>query len=164
MDEITKIYEIKKKMIVGFLLCLVGLAVVVYVYKSGSFYSKITLDRITNTVYFKGIFTNKKIETLISVRGFKVKADYKGVVSSLCYNLQMLKPRNEKQNIFPFCISDSAKLKSIEKQANSFLEDGDMMVISFSVFSISNFIWFLVGILITAGGAFESWRNLKKMK
>jgi len=164
MDELTKIYEIKKRMLIGLMLCLAGLAVIGYVYKAGAFYSKVTFDRITNTVYSKGVFSNKKIETLISIRGFKVKPDYKGLISSLCYNLQVTKAKNEKQDIFPFCISDSAKIKSMAKQGNDFLENGDIMIISFSLFSLSNFIWFLVGIFIASGGAFEFWRNLQKMK
>lgn len=164
MDTISEYYEIKKRMLIGFILCLLGLAVMGYVYKAGSFYSKITFDRISNTVYSKGIFGKKEMERLALLRGFRVKTDYKGFIRSLCYNVEVIKIKDSKGNIFPFCISDSAKIKSIVKQANDFLGNGEMMVISFSVFSVSHFIWFLVGLLIAAGGFFEFWRNLKKMQ
>ena len=153
----------KRQMFIGLVFVIIGIIITGYVIKSGSFYSKITFDRLNNSVYAKGLLNKQKIDTLTSIRYVKMQAEYKGLVSSLCYNLQAQKSKNEKKDLFPFCISDSAKIKVIEKQANTFLADNEAVFASFSLFSLSNFIWFIVGAASAAGGFYEFWRNLQKM-
>lgn len=153
----------KRQMFIGLVFLIIGIIITGYVIKSGSFYSKITFDRINNAVYAKGLFNKEKIDTLTLIRYVKVQSEYKGLVSSLCYNLEAQKSKNEKKDLFPFCISDSAKLKVIEKQTNAFLADNEAVFVSFSLFSLANLIWFIVGISSVAGGFYEFWRNLQKM-
>lgn len=155
---------VKRQMFIGLLFLAIGAVITGYVIKSGSFYSKITFDRLTNSVYTKGLVSKTKIDDLSSILYVKVQADYKGIISSLCYNLEAQKAKNKKKALFPFCVSDSAKLKVIEKQTNSFLSDKDAVFASFSLFSLTNFIWFIMGISSALGGFYEFWRNLQKME
>lgn len=147
----------KEKFIIGIILVIVGVMIMISTLTSGVFYSKITLNSVDNAVYVSGIGGQKKIAPLVQARSFKMKTNYKkgffSAQGSLCYNLEMTKADGEKEEIFPFCVASSEKMKSIAKKASSFLENPKGFVFSSGVFSLNNLILFFVALFAVLVGA-----------
>ena len=149
----------KEKLIVGWFLVAAGLFIMISTLVSGAFYSKITLSRLDNAVYISWIGGKREIARLMDARSFKMKASFKkGLISlqgNLCYNLEMTKADGEKEEVFPFCVSRSSRVKHIAQKASSFLAEPQGLKFSAGIFSLSNLLWFLVAFFAVCVGIWQ---------
>lgn len=152
--------EIKKDLIIGLGALAVALGLFIYVFISGSFYSRAVFDRTDNALIVKGLLVTKNLGMLSGAQNFEMKADY--ALGSLCYNVEVTMVKNEKKMLFPFCVADSIKVKKIAKEANSFISKPTSRKKTISLFSQSNFIWFIAAVIAAVIGVIKIRKIMPK--
>lgn len=137
--------ENKKNLIIGLASVIIALGLFVYVLISGSIYAKAVFDKSKNTIVVKGVLSKKELANFRSVKSFDMKSDYG--YAGLCYNIEMKMVKDEVKMLFPFCIPDSVKIKNIIKELEAFAAVPMPVVKQISLFSKTNLICLLIGIL-----------------